>query len=54
MSKLKIGVFTFTVLKQNGNRFLLQWIENSGKVKERWVLISGAKLAAINRTYKNI
>ena len=36
MSQIKIGPFTFYVLKQDGNRILLSWTESSGIVKERW------------------
>lgn len=39
MSKLKLGPFTFNVLKQDGNRILLSWIEQCGAMKTRWVLI---------------
>lgn len=38
MSSIKIGPYTFKVLKQVGNRLLLSWIESTGVEKTRWVI----------------
>lgn len=44
MSQIKIGPFTYIVLKQDGNRLLLSWIETSGIEKTRWVTLNKAKV----------
>lgn len=38
MSQIQIGPFTFKVLKQDGNRLLIQWFEKDIE-KTRWVML---------------
>lgn len=36
---LKIGPYSFVVLKRDGDFALLQWIEQDGIEKQRWVKV---------------
>jgi hypothetical protein len=36
-----IGPYKYTVLKREGRRMLLSWIESTGIYKETWLLIKG-------------
>lgn len=40
MSQIQIGPYKFNVLKQEGNRLLLSWIESSGIEKTRWIILN--------------
>lgn len=43
MSEILIGAFRFKVLKQDGSRVLLAWIESTGEQKERWFNLKNLK-----------
>jgi len=50
MGILKIGNTSFIILRQEGRRVLLSWIEASGIEKTRWVILdkNSAKVIGLN------
>lgn len=39
---LFLGPYKYNVLKRDGNRVLLSWIESTGIYKEMWLLIKSS------------
>lgn len=48
MSAIKIGPYTFRIIKQNGRKVLLAWTEASGVEKTRWLTLTPAMLSDIS------
>jgi hypothetical protein len=45
MNTIKIGPFQYRIIKVDGRRILLSWIETTGVEKQRWIILKQEKAA---------